>query len=79
MDNTPDRQLTIEEIDKAWATFLERADRAEQYQFARIAYIQRRLEPLFNDLHKNWDNHHANVFLKGIDAAYRTLGWAADN
>ena len=78
MEEIKDKVLTIEDIDKAWTRFLTRADRAEQYQFVQIAWCHTKLKPFFDDLHRNWDNHHANVFLRGIQAAYRTLGWTED-
>ena len=75
MEEMKDKVLTIEDIDKAWTRFLERADRAEQYQFPLIAAWHIRLKPFFDDLHKNWDNHHGNVFLRGLNTAYRSLKW----
>ena len=75
LEQLEDKPLTIEDIDKAWTEFHERADRAEQYQFVHIALLHAKLKPFFDDLHENWNNHHANVFMRGIDAAYHALGW----
>ena len=67
--------ITIQYIENEWKRFLERADRAEQYQFAQIVYWHIRLEPLYIDLHKNWDEHHAEIFMRGLNVMYKSLGW----
>lgn len=67
--------ITINAIDKAWADFLARADRAEQYQFPKIAVWHFKLEPFYKNLHDNWDVHHAEVFMRGLTVAYTSLGW----
>ena len=77
LEQFADKPLTIEDVDKAWTEFLERADRAEQYQFMHIALWHVKLKPYFDDLHTNWNVHHANVFLRGINTAYQSLGWYA--
>ena len=70
--------MTIEKIDEIWNGFKQRADRAEQYQFPQILMWQLKLEPLYDDLHKNWDSNHAEIFVKMVKFMYRNLGWEVD-
>jgi hypothetical protein len=69
--------ITIEDVDNAWNTFQSRANRAEQYQFPLIGAFHLKLMPLYNDLHENWDEHHAKLFIDYFDkVVYPKLGWA---
>ena len=67
--------LTVEDIKLAWTEFMDLADRAEQYQFAHILFWHVKLKPFFEDLLVNWDEHHAEIFMKGLYTAYKALGW----
>lgn len=71
------KKLTIQDIEKIWTEFVKRADHAEQYQFPMIAYYHMRMEAMVKDLMINWDDHHAEIFVKYIDMVYKRLGWEA--
>lgn len=58
--------LTLEHIDKAWASYEKFKETAEQHDFASIAFWDFKTVPLYEDLHKNWDEHHAEIFMKGM-------------
>ena len=68
--------MTIEKIEQIWADFKQKADRAEQYQFPRIMYWQLKLEPLYKDLKENWNEDHANIFMRLLRFAYKDIGWS---
>lgn len=65
---------TIELVKDAWARFNDIKNTAEQYMFPHILFWDIKLTPLYNDLIKNWDEHHAEVFLKGMDVMFQSLG-----
>lgn len=67
--------MTIEKIEAFWDAFLKRADQAEQSQFVNTHMLHDILEPLYNDLHRNWNEHHANMFIGFIKSSYKKLGW----
>lgn len=56
--------MTIEYIDSLWNKFSEYKERAEQHEFVAIAMLDMKLVPLYNDLHNNWDEHHAEIFAR---------------
>ena len=43
--------------------------------FARLAMIQFKMEPLLNDLRKNWHVGHAHTFMKGMKIISQKLGF----
>ena len=56
--------VTLEHVENAWGSFKKYTETAEQHEFVGLALVQMKFEPLYNDLHENWDEHHAGVFLK---------------
>lgn len=66
--------LTIEQIQEAWKRFDDLKNTAEQYMFAKLAFWDFKLTPLYKDLCENWDDHHAEVFLKGMDVMFQSFG-----
>lgn len=71
--------VTIEDVDKVWDQFVKYTEEAEQYQFPSLALIQSTAEPLYNDLHKNWNEEHAAVFILGMNALFKKyLGISGD-
>lgn len=70
--------MTIEKIEQLWADFKRNADLAEQYQFPKIMYWQLNLEPLYKDLQINWNEDHANIFVRLMNVAYKSIGWSVE-
>ena len=67
--------LTIEKIDEVWANYAEFKEQAEQHDFPRLLMFDLRLIPLYEDLHKNWDEHHAEIFMKGMKKVSEYFGF----
>lgn len=42
--------------------------------FVKLAFWDLKLTPLYNDLCVNWDDHHAEIFLKGMDVMFKSFG-----
>ena len=66
---------TIKDVEQAWARFQEIGERAEQHHFIHLLLIQSKFEPLYNDLHENWDEHHAEIFIKGLNKVLEPFGY----
>ena len=49
-----------------WNKFEEIKRNAEQHQFVAILKLDLQFTPLYTDLMKNWDEHHADLFIKGF-------------
>lgn len=54
--------MSIEIIDGLWTLWTDYKDMAEQHDFVAILMVDRKLIPLYEDLHKNWDPKHAEIF-----------------
>lgn len=63
-----------EKCDKAWKRFDQLKNEAEQYLFPAIAAWDLQLTPFYNDLQKNWDEHHAEIFLRGMNKMFAFFG-----
>lgn len=66
MNNT----ITLETIEQAWKNYEQYKEHAEQHEFPDLLVTDFKFTPLYNDLKENWDEHHAEVFLK----AFATVG-----
>lgn len=58
---------TIEDVEKVWNRLKKCEDEAEQPIFASLAFIHLKMDPLYNDLHKNWDESHAEIFIRAME------------
>lgn len=67
--------ITIELVEEAWANFDKYKETAEQHEFPTLLLIDSRFVPLYNDLHANWDDHHALVFMRGMELLSKRLGF----
>lgn len=67
--------VTIDIVNQAWANFEKCTETAEQHEFVRLAMIQFKMEPLLNDLRKNWHVGHAHTFMKAMKIISQKLGF----
>ena len=65
---------TIDDIKNAWSKFLNYAETADQFEFPALAYIQCRIEPLYSDLIKNWNDRHAELFMDFMSKIFKDFG-----
>lgn len=56
--------ITIDIVDKAWSNFEKYKETAEQHEFIKLIIADAKTKPLYDDLHANWNVHHAFVFLE---------------
>lgn len=68
--------ITIELVEKAWANFDKYKETAEQHEFPKLLMFDMRFKPLYDDLHVNWDEHHALVFMRGMEMLAKHFGFA---
>lgn len=67
--------ITIEMIDEVWANFDKFKETAEQHDFPMILMIDMKSKPLYEDLHANWDEHHAFIFMKWMQDVANLFGF----
>ena len=65
---------TVENVKDAWSKFVKYTETAEQHEFVMLAAFQFKMEPLYKDLIENWDDHHAELFMKGMTIMFEKLG-----
>ena len=68
-------KYTLDQVKTAWDNFIKYTETAEQHEFVKLAMFQMRVEPLYNDLCENWDDHHADIFMKGMQFASNLFGF----
>lgn len=59
-----EKLYTIDDVEKIWKKLDKIALLAEQHDFAELAWIDAKFKPMYKDLHENWDDHHAEVFMR---------------
>lgn len=67
--------ITIEVVDEAWSNLDRFKETAEQHDFPKLLSIDALLEPLYEDLHKNWNEHHAGIFMMWMLEFSKQLGF----
>lgn len=71
MSNT----ITLETIEQAWKNYEQYKERAEQHEFIELLMLDYDFVPLYEDLKKNWNEHHAEAFLKGLSIVGQHFGF----
>ena len=46
--------------------FQKYKENAEQHEFIRLAMYDSKLIPAYNDLHENYNDEHADIFIRGM-------------
>lgn len=54
------------EIEIIWLKYNNYKKTAEQHAFVQLLLFDRFLIPAYNDLQRNWNETHANVFIKSV-------------
>lgn len=68
--------ITIKDIDKAWDNYRAFKDTAEQHDFPKILMLDLKLIPFYEDLHKNWDERHAAIFMEALGKVGQHFGFS---
>ena len=55
--------ITIEKIEEAWSNYERYKETAEQHEFPTLLMLDMKVKPYYDDLHKNWDENHAKMFM----------------
>lgn len=66
--------MTIQDIDKVWAWYTKLRDNCEQHDIPVFMMWDARLSWGYNDLHREWNDHHAEIFMNGMRMVFRMLG-----
>ena len=66
--------VTLQHCEQAWKRFDQLKEEAENHMFPSIMVWDLRLTPLYEDLNKNWNEHHGEIFLKGMVLMFKMFG-----
>lgn len=66
-----DKKEQIENLWKKWTDFKETA---EQHMFVSILMVDTKLTGAYNDLMNNWDENHADIFIKAMNNILNKYG-----
>ena len=69
-----DKTKLMEKVEYLWKKFDEYKERAEQHEFIGLFLLDRRLVPAYNDLHENYDEKHAEMFIIRMIEVLNSLG-----
>ena len=68
--------ITIEMVEKAWSNLLEFTKVIEKKEdMSLLAYAEVRFRSRYDDLHKNWDENHAYIFMKAMKQLAEYFGF----
>lgn len=56
-----------EEVEQLWDKYNSYKETAEQHMFQYLIIFDVALIPAYNDLKENWDDEHADKFIKGME------------
>lgn len=59
--------VTMSDVNEVWDKWGEYKVAAEQHMFPLIMVHDLKLEPLYQDLQKNWNESHAERFIKAMN------------
>lgn len=58
---------TIKDVEATWAKWEKYKETAEQHEFPLILMLDMKLMRYYKDLHENWNEEHAKIFLRGLE------------
>ena len=64
----------MQTVEKLWNAFEKYKENAEQHEFIRLAMYDSKLLPAYNDLHENYNDEHADIFIRGMKKVLLSFG-----
>ena len=64
----------MQTVEKLWSDFEKYKENAEQHEFIRLAMYDLKLIPAYNDLHENYNDEHADIFIRGMKKVLASFG-----
>lgn len=68
------KSVTWERCKSMWEQLNKFKDSAEQAQFPFLLMMDVQLVPAYEDLEKNWNEEHAEIFIKAMKQVFQKLG-----
>ena len=66
-------------VEDLWKKYSDYKDIAEQHEFFKLFILDNKLIPFYNDLHENYDDNHADMFIRGLTKVLVSLGIKVEN
>ena len=64
----------MEIVEYLWKKFDEYKKTAEQHEFIRLFMLDSKLVPAYKDLQTNYNDEHAEIFIRGLSNVLKALG-----
>ena len=64
----------MEKVKYLWKKFDEYKQKAEQHEFIRLFMLDSKLIPAYKDLQTNYNDEHAEMFIRGLSNVLTSLG-----
>lgn len=63
-----------EKVEALWNKFEQYKETAEQHEFLFLLMLDTRLALAYNDLKNNWNEEHADIFIRSMENVIKTFG-----
>jgi hypothetical protein len=63
-----------EKVEALWSKFEQYKETAEQHEFLFLLMLDKRLTLAYNDLKNNWNEEHADIFIRTMENVIKTFG-----
>lgn len=63
-----------EQVKDLYNRFKKYTETAEQHEFATLLIMDLKISAAYKDLMKNWDEKHADAFIRGVGNIVNRLG-----
>lgn len=63
-----------EKVEALWNKFEQYKETAEQHEFLFLLMLDKRLTLAYNDLKNNWNEDHADIFIRSMENVIKTFG-----
>lgn len=64
----------MQTVEKLWKAFENYKENAEQHEFVSLAMYDLKLTPAYNDLHENYNEEHADIFIRCMKKVLTSFG-----
>lgn len=63
-----------EKVEALWNKFGQYKETAEQHEFPFLLMLDARLTFAYNDLKNDWNEEHADIFIRSMENVIKTFG-----
>lgn len=64
----------MEQVEYLWDKYNDYKETAEQHEFVKLLFFDVNLNPGYKDLHENYCDEHADIFIRCLTNVLNNLG-----